>query len=444
MKVKRLPKDPGPAAWNALLPPPAPARRLDEKIAADWLVIGAGWAGLAAARRLQQLRPGDRIVVLEASRVGEGPAGRNSGFMIDLPHDLAGDTYSGAAEADRQQIRMNRAAIDFAAETAEACGMPAEAFSRAGKVNGAATVKGAHHLDDYAKHLDALGESSEPLDAKAMRALTGTTFYRQGLFTPGAAIVQPAMFIRSVADGAVTSGLELYEQSPVTSLERSGQDWRAITPTGSVSTHRVVLAVNGHAESFGFFERRLMHVFTYASMTRELTPEETRRLGGEPRWGVLPADPMGSTVRRISGTGGNRIVIRNRFTYDPSLEIGDRRIERVAKDHDKSFAARFPMLDGVDMQYRWGGRLCLSRNGVPAFGEVEENLFAACCQNGLGTAKGTLAGMLAAELAARTNNPMIAEMQAFDQPERLPPEPIAWLGANAVMRWKERKAGIEL
>ena len=442
--VKRLPKDPGPAAWNALLPPRAPARRLEERTTADWLVIGAGWAGLAAARRLQQLRAGDRIVLLEASRVGEGPAGRNSGFMIDLPHDLASDNYNGAAEADRRQICMNRAAIAFAAEAAGELGMPAEAFAQVGKVNAAATEKGARHLDDYTSHLDQLGEACEPLDDEAMRQLTGTSFYRQGLHTPGAAMVQPALFVRAVADGAVASGLALYERSPVTALEKVGQGWRAVTPSGSVTAARVVLAVNGHAESFGFFERRLMHVFTYASMTRALTAEEVERLGGSPRWGVLPADPMGSTVRRISGTGGDRIVIRNRFTYDPSLEIDDHRIERVARDHDRSFAARFPMLEGMAMHYRWGGRLCLSRNGVPAFGEVERNLFAACCQNGLGTTKGTLAGMLAAELAAGHDNSMIAEWQAFDHPGRLPPEPLAWLGANAVMRWKERRAGLEL
>ena len=311
--VKRLPRDPGPAAWNALLPPAPPPRILDEDITADWLIVGAGWAGLAAARRLLQLRAGDRIVLLEASRVAEGPAGRNSGFMIDLPHDLASDGYSGGAETDRQQIAMNRAAIDFAAETAEACGMPAEAFARTGKVNGAATDKGARHLDDYARHLDTLGEPFETLDAQAMQALTGTTFYRQGLHTPGAAMVQPALFTRAAASGAVTLGLELYERSPVTALERAGNGWLATTPSGSVSAARVVLAVNGHAESFGFFERRLMHVFTYASMTRELTADEVERLGGSPRWGVLPADPMGSTVRRISGTGGDRIVIRNRF-----------------------------------------------------------------------------------------------------------------------------------
>ncbi len=443
VEVRRLPKDPGPAAWNALLPPRT-GRRLDDKITADWLVIGAGWAGLAAARRLLQLRAGDRIALIEASGVGEGPAGRNSGFMIDLPHDLASDSYNGAAESDRRDIKMNRAAIAFAGDAAEELRLSDEAFAKVGKVNAAASEAGGRHLDDYARHLDGLGEAFDVLDSKAMQTLTGTTYYRQGLFTPGAAMVQPAMFVRALADGAVAAGLDLYEQSPVVALERVGREWRASTRSASITAPAVILAVNGHAESFGFFERRLMHVFTYASMSHALCEEDVKRLGGVPQWGILPADPMGTTVRRIKGTGGDRIVIRNRFTYDPSLVVSDEKLNRIVRTHDQSFRARFPMLRGVEMQYRWGGRLCLSRNGVPAFGEVDENIFAACCQNGLGTTKGTLAGMLAAELATRTNNPLVAEMQASDEPVRLPPEPLTWFGANAVMRWKENRAGLEL
>ena len=82
MKVSKLPRDPGPAGWNRLLPQAEPARPLKEAVTADWLVIGAGFAGLAAARRLSLLHPTDRIVIVEASRVGDGPAGRNSGFMV--------------------------------------------------------------------------------------------------------------------------------------------------------------------------------------------------------------------------------------------------------------------------------------------------------------------------------------------------------------------------
>ncbi len=153
---------------------------------------------------------------------------------------------------------------------------------------------------------------------------------------------------------------------------------------------------------------------------------------------------MGTTVRRISGVGGDRIVIRNRFTYDPSMEVSAGRIARVSRDHDKAFAARFPMLGDVGMEYRWGGRLCLSRNDAPAFGEVDEGLFSACCQNGLGTAKGTLAGMGAAELASGGGGAAAEFLSAEARPAKLPPEPLSYIGANGVMRWGEWKAGREL
>jgi glycine/D-amino acid oxidase-like deaminating enzyme len=153
---------------------------------------------------------------------------------------------------------------------------------------------------------------------------------------------------------------------------------------------------------------------------------------------------VGTTVRRITGTGGGRIVIRNCFTYDPSMEVDAARLAAVAKDHDRSFARSFPLLAGVAMKHPWGGRLCLSRNGAPAFGEVEPGLYAACCENGLGMVKGTLSGMLAAELAIGERSGALADMLAEPTPSRLPPEPFAFIGANAVIRWRERAAGDEL
>jgi len=97
------------------------------------------------------------------------------------------------------------------------------------------------------------------------------------------------------------------------------------------------------------------------------------------------------------------------------------------------------------MAYRWGGRLCLSLNeGAAGFGEIEPGLYSACCQNGLGTTRGTVSGMLAAELAARGNSPLLGLMSAMPRPQRLPPEPLAWLGAVGTMRWREWRAGAEL
>ncbi|MEM7653229.1 MAG: FAD-binding oxidoreductase [Pseudomonadota bacterium] len=444
-QISRLPKDTGPAGWNALLTEPPPASPLDGDITADWLVIGGGLAGLAAARQLLKLRASDRVVLLEASRIGDGPAGRNSGFMIDLPHDLQSEDYGGNAEKDQRQIAQNRAAIEFAAEAVEEFGIPAESFDRWGKVNGAATASGVKHNEQFAAHLASMNEPYEMFDQKAMKDLTGTDFYLSGLYTPGTVLLQPAMYVRGLAEGMRrNSGLVVHENSPVVSLDKLGKDWRAKTPKGSISTPRIILAVNGHAQSFGFYEQRLMHVFTYASMTRALTDDEIKRLSGAPKWGATPADPMGTTVRRISGTGGDRVLVRNRFTFDPSMEISEARTERVGRDHDKSFKARFPMLDGVEMEHRWGGRLCLSLNGVSAFGQVDDGIYSACCQNGLGTTKGTLSGMCAADLAAQGNSPFVAELQSEDAPKKLPMAPIAQIGATLTLRWKEWRAGKEL
>jgi len=78
-KVTNLPIDTGVSGWDAILSEQAPAITLEENQICDFLIIGAGFAGLSAARRLVQLKPEARIIILDAKRVAEGPAGRNSG-----------------------------------------------------------------------------------------------------------------------------------------------------------------------------------------------------------------------------------------------------------------------------------------------------------------------------------------------------------------------------
>ena len=446
-QITQLPRDTAVTGWNAILGTAPHYPEAEGAISADWLVIGGGFAGLSAAKRLLELRGGDRVVLLEAARIGEGPAGRNSGFMIDLPHELSGNGYAGSAEGDRLQISLNRHAQAFAKSCAVEYEMLAEAVSQIGRINGAVNARGEAHNDAYAAQLASLDEDYTKLSAAEMKEFTGTDAYRSGLFMPGAVMLQPALYVREMAAGLTgreSSPISIFEVSPATAFSRQGEGWQVTTPKATITAGRIIMAVNGHAESFGFFRRRLMHVVTYASMTTALSGEQQLRLNGLPAWGITPADPMGSTVRRHAGIGGNRIIIRNRWTFDPSMEIDESRITRFRRDHDRAFRRRFPMLADVDLEYSWGGRLCLSRNSVPAFGEVEPGMFSACCQNGLGTAKGTLAGIGAVELATRSNSPIVQDLLSYDEPEKLPPAPIARLGATLVLRWSEWRAGAEI
>ena len=49
----------------------------------DWLIVGAGYTGLSAARKLSQLYPNQKIILVDSQLAGEGASGRNSGYLVD-------------------------------------------------------------------------------------------------------------------------------------------------------------------------------------------------------------------------------------------------------------------------------------------------------------------------------------------------------------------------
>lgn len=442
--VKRLPAENGVSGWEAISRRSFPIRSLEGRISADWLIIGAGFAGLSAARRLVQLRPDDRIVVLDASEIAKGTAGRNSGFMIDVPHNLSSGEYStGGTDTAKLEMRQNRAAIAFATVAAAEYGMSRETFDPSGKINAAASGRGMALNRSFGEALKRAGEQYTFLDAAEMRDITGSDYYLGGLYTPGSVLIQPADYIHDFAAG-LSSKIDLFERSPVTALKRENDIWTARSPRGTVTAPKVILGVNGHIDDFGHFRRRLMHIFAYASMTGPfLAGDFGSRGSGRDRWALLPADAMGATVRKITSRDHSRIVIRTKYTYETSITVSQRRLAKMAEEHRRALDARFPGLSGVPFQHSWAGRICLSLNHVPAFGEIEQGLYSACCENGLGTVKSTLAGMMAAELATGTTSRQLDEYMDHPEPSRLPPEPLAWLGINGVIRLQEWRAGRE-
>jgi len=438
--AKRLPRQLGPAAWSEILPGRPPASPLTADTTADFVIIGGGFAGLSAARRLALLQPGARIMVLDAGRIAEGAAGRNSGFMIDLPHDLQSDDYAGPGD-DRAMTTLNRQAIGFARDAVQDYGINPAFFDPVGKINGAASELADGHNASYARHLTDLNEPHERLDAQSMHQITGSRHYQSGLFTPGTVMLQPAGYIRGLANGLARAGVVIHENTAVTGFGRTGRDWTVQTAHAQVTTPRVILANNGHLESFGFERGRLMHLFLYAVMTPDLTPDQLAALGGQPRWGITPSDPMGTTVRRIdSAQGGNRIITRTCASLRPGMVASPAGLARARRIMQGKFDARFPALAGMRMEHAWAGQLCLSLNSVSVMKPLEDGIFAACVQNGLGTARGTLTGIGAAELACGESSDITRHFTAQDRPRKLPPQPFQTLGANATIRFKEWRA----
>lgn len=439
-RAKSLPRQPGVSGWVAMLPARIPKPALQGRITADVAVIGAGFAGLAAARRLSQLDPTLRVAVLEAGIVGEGPAGRNSGFIIDLPHEVSAESLgSDSADHARRDIFKNRAAIALAQGMAEEQGWGHDVLALSGRYSIARGAAGDHHLQDYAKQLTGLGEAHRLLDADETARLTGTRSFSSALFTPGTAMIQPADFVRRFAD-ALANPVTVYEQSPVLAFERQGAGWLVKTAHGQVAAGRVVLAVNGHAQSFGLLPGKLMHVFTYASLTKAFDPA---RLGGERNWAATPALPMGTTIRRLSGPDGDRVLVRSRYTYNPSITVSDAGLASAGRVHDRKLASRFPPLAGLTMEHRWAGAMALTWNSVPVVQEAEQGLWVAAGCNGVGATNATANGIVAAERALGHESDLGRNFRKADAPKTIPPEPFATIGGKATLRWKEWRAGDE-
>lgn len=439
-RARRLPAHSVESGWAAVLPPRRPTPELDRAITADVVIIGAGFAGLAAAVRLADLDPRLSVALIDADVVGNGASGRNSGFLIDLPHDVSSGNFGmDAVTKSRNEIAVARTAIQHYARLAEENGWDKDVFDRSGKYSVAMTDAGTQHLVTYSSKLKSLGEPHQVLDAAEIEKVTGTRSFKSGLFTPGTVMVQPAALVRAIAD-LFQEPVTLFERTPALSIETSSSGCSVKTPKGELRAGRVILATNGHAESFGFGTGKLLHVFTYASLTEPFQPSA---LGGSRKWGATPAAPMGTTVRRINGADGDRILIRSRYTYNPKIEIGACSIKSASDLHDRKFADRFRNHRHLKMQYRWAGAMALTWNSVPLFGQVEDRIFAACACNGIGGTKATAAGIATAELVVGHRSQLGEIFRSFERPQALPPRPFTDVGARLNLAFREWRAGRE-
>jgi len=176
--------------------------------------------------------------------------------------------------------------------------------------------------------------------------------------------------------------------------------------------------------------RRSLLVFTLdASLTRPLTADERSALGGQDDWGLTPANAFAGVTMRY--TQDYRILIRQRFRFTPSFRRGQAEVAKVRAGHQKAFLRRFPMLPAVTLEHTWRGFVCFSRNHAPGFGRLGPHVFGAVCQNAVGVTKGTISGLLAADMACGIENPLIADLESQGVPNNLPPRPFLDLGVHA-------------
>lgn len=413
--------------WNALLPAREGIETLKADRVFDVAIVGAGYTGLAAARRAAEHRPDQSIAVLDASEVGEGNPGRNSGFLLDiaLSHDAdprhiermtnCNSLIAGAMDDIRRLVEKYDIACDLV---------------RAGTYRAAAGATGVRALRKYRAFLDAAGLPFEVRNRRQLRDRLGTDFYREGLYSPHCYLVQPAALIRGLAANLPAS-VTLFENSPAVAIEPRGDRWTVRTPDAGISASRLIIANNAFCKQLGIGQSRIAAMYTYAALTEPLPQDLLDTLGAEPCWGLLPAHRLGSTLRR---TRDGRLLIRSLYGYEKEADNGV-----IAARLMSSLQERYPQLMDVVFASVWSGATGFTFNGAPLWGRRAPGLFVSAGCNGGGVVKGTLFGQLLANLAFERDIPDFRAL--FGAASWMPPEPLRHIGfgmLSGLERYKGR------
>jgi glycine/D-amino acid oxidase-like deaminating enzyme len=418
------------SGWYAILPTPPPANHLTGKQIADWVVVGAGVTGLAAARRLGELKPDARIILLDEYRVGYGTSGRNAGFIIDTPHltEAFDDT------ANRRVSRLVIAGLAELEHQVKKHEIECE-WSPRGHLTAVVESERVDRLRGLCDMLDAAGEEYEWLDAAALAEVVGTNHYHAAVLTPRTVLVNPAAMCRGLGD-TLPENVELYEESPVLKVT-PGNPVQLECADGSVTAPNVFLTTNAFVTKLGLLKREVFPMIACGSLSRPLSEGEQEAMGGAPDWGITSA----STLRR---TRSNRILFRHGLFHDGEFRLSPARRRHLLKKHKEGLRRRYPMLDKLEFEHTWAGVFCMTRNWASVFGKIESGVFASLGYAGIGLPRGTISGKLLAEYATGDDSDLMTDVEALSHPERLPPKPLLSLGVHARTWWYRRTSGAEL
>jgi len=425
-------------SWINDLNPRTNIKSLLSNEESDWLIIGAGYTGLSAARKLGQINPNLKIILADAQLAGEGASGRNSGYLVDTTlndgftsnkelqnYKKKADIYSLGIDVVKKFIKEHQVDCDW---------------NESGKYFASSKIKDKKILDNFSNTLSKLGFEHSILGNKELSERLGTCFYNIGLYTKGGILLHPGKLVRAMVD-ALPSNVYLYENSCLLNWSQNKDLIYCNFKNGTIKTKNVIFATNGFMKSLGIKSNYNFPITLTASMTRSLSDEEFKLLGEPKEWGVLPVRPMGATIRM---TKDRRILIRNTAEVYNPYQMSKSELTKRSLKQKIGIKKRFPELPDDIIQSSWSGIVSRTRNSSQIFEKIDDNIFVAGCYNGSGIGVGTLFGEQIAIKASNENSKEIETIEARNKPTWLPPDPILSLGVRARLIYERFRAKSEI
>ena len=413
-------------------------KTLSSNLDSEWLIVGAGYTGLSAARKLGQLFPNQKIILIDAQLAGEGASSRNSGYLVDTTLN-DGFTSNKELENYKKKSDIYKLGIDAVKKFIKEYQVDCD-WNECGKYFASSEAEDKKILENFSETLSKLGFQHNLLFNEVLTKRLGTNFYNVALHTKGGVLLHPAKLVRAMID-TLPENVSLYENSSLLNWEKINDSINCNLKNGTIKTKKIIFATNGFLKSLGIKPNYNFPITLTASMTRPLTDEEFKSIGEPGEWGVLPVKPMGATIRM---TKDRRVLIRNTAEVHNPFNMSKSKLEKRSIKQKIGIKKRFPQLPDDIIQSTWSGIVSRTRNSSQIFEKIDENIFVAGCYNGSGIGVGTLFGEQIAFKAINENTKEIEIIESRNKPTWLPPEPFLSLGVKARLMFERLRAKNEI
>jgi glycine/D-amino acid oxidase-like deaminating enzyme len=425
-------------SWINELNPRTNIKTLSKDLECEWLIVGAGFTGLSAARKLAEIYPNKTIILIDAQLAGEGASSRNSGYLVDTTLN-DGFTSDRDLENYKKKIDVYKLGIEaikkFIQEHQVDCDL-----NECGKYYASSKIDDQKKLENFSKTLSNLDFENEQLFNIDLKKRLGTDFYNVGLYTKGGILLNPGKLARAMIN-ALPNNVNLLENSFLINWKINNGKIICEFEKGFIKSKKIIFATNGFLKSLGIKKNYNFPLTLTASMTRPLSNKEFLDIGSPKEWGVLPVRPMGATVRM---TKDKRILIRNTVEVSNPFHMSKIELDKRSIIQRIGIKKRFPQLPDDIIESSWSGVVSRTRNSSQIFEKLDNNVFVAGCYNGSGIGVGTLFGEQIAIKASEETSEEIKIIEQIKDPTWMPSNFFLNIGVKTRLFYERLKARSEI
>jgi len=423
--------------WINKIPKRININKLKKDLVSEYLVVGAGYTGLSAARKLSEINNKKKIIIVDAQLAGEGGSSRNSGYLVDT---TLNDGFNSDKDFQNYTKKVKiydlgiQAVKKFVKEYQVDCD-----WNDCGKFFASSKIEDENKAKSFSDLLTNLNLKNKILYKDELKQRLGTSFYNIGVYTKGGILLNPAKLVRSMVD-TLPENVELYENTQLLKWKKINNKIECQFLENKIITKNIIFCTNGFLRSLKVKQNYSFPITLTASMTRPLNDDEFQSIGSPEEWGVLPIKPMGATIRL---TKDKRILIRNTAELRNPNSMKKKDLEERVKLHTLGIKKRFPTLPDNLIENSWSGVVCRSGNGSQIFEKLEKNIYAAGCYNGSGIGVGTFFGEQIALMASNQQSDEISIIEERKKPNWLPPQLFLNVGIYTRLAYERFKARSE-